>query len=79
MSQKTSESPTENLKVLANGNLRQDCISYLVVLFQAISVIAPSTVLAAILGLIFASAGNGTWLSFVLGMVALVRDFAFRH
>ncbi|MFC7054255.1 APC family permease [Hansschlegelia quercus] len=36
------------------------------------SVIAPSTVPAAILGLIFASAGNGAWLSFALGMLGLV-------
>ncbi|HEY8006996.1 MAG TPA: hypothetical protein VIE66_09430 [Methylocella sp.] len=36
------------------------------------SVIAPSTVPAAILGLILAVAGNGTWLSFLLGMIELV-------
>ncbi|MGC4087854.1 MAG: APC family permease [Polyangiaceae bacterium] len=34
--------------------------------------IAPSTVPAAVLGLIFARAGNATWLSFVLGVVGLV-------
>jgi amino acid transporter len=42
------------------------------VLAQSISVIEPSTVPAAILGLIFATAGNGTWLSFLLGMTGLV-------
>jgi amino acid transporter len=42
------------------------------VLAQSVSVIAPSTVPAAVLGLIFASAGNGTWLSFLFGMVGLV-------
>jgi amino acid transporter len=35
-------------------------------------VIAPSTVPAAVLGLIFARAGNATWLSFLLGIVGLV-------
>jgi amino acid transporter len=52
--------------------LRSDCLSYLEVLAQSVSVIAPSTVPAAILGLIFASAGNGTWLSFLIGMLGLI-------
>jgi len=52
--------------------LRPDCLSYVEVLAQSVSVIAPSTVPAAILGLIFASAGNGTWLSFLVGMLGLV-------
>jgi amino acid transporter len=53
-------------------DLRRHCLSYLGVLAQSIAVIAPSTVPAAILGLIFAVAGNGTWLSFLLGMIGLV-------
>lgn len=53
-------------------DLRPECLSYIEVLAQSISVIAPSTVPAAILGLIFAVAGNGTWLSFLLGMIGLV-------
>lgn len=53
-------------------NLRRHCLSYPEVLAQSISVIAPSTVPAAILGLIFATAGNATWLSFLLGMLGLV-------
>jgi amino acid transporter len=56
----------------APRNLRRHCLSYVEVLAQSISVIAPSTVPAAILGLIFATAGNGTWLSFLLGMIGLV-------
>lgn len=52
--------------------LRSDCLSYVEVLAQSVSVIAPSTVPAAILGLIFASAGNGSWLSFLIGMLGLV-------
>ena len=55
-----------------NFGLRSECLSYLEVLAQSVSVIAPSTVPAAILGLIFASAGNGTWLSFLIGMLGLV-------
>ena len=53
-------------------NLRLHCLSYGEVIAQSISVIAPSTVPAAILGLIYATAGNGTWLSFLLGMIGLV-------
>ena len=34
--------------------------------------IAPTTVPAAVLGLIFASSGSGTWLSFLLGMIGLL-------
>lgn len=52
--------------------LKRECLSYPEVIAQSISVIAPSTVPAAVLGLIFASAGNGTWLSFLLGMIGLV-------
>lgn len=52
--------------------LRGACLSYSEVLAQSVSVIAPSTVPAAILGLIFARAGNATWLSFLLGALGLL-------
>jgi amino acid transporter len=52
--------------------LKAQCLSYVEVLAQSVSVIAPSTVPAAVLGLIYASAGNGTWLSFLFGMLGLV-------
>lgn len=52
--------------------LRQGCLPYPEVLAQSVSVIAPSTVPAAIIGLIFATAGNGTWLSFLLGMMGMM-------
>lgn len=57
---------------LFRRDLRRECLSYVEVLAQSVSVIAPSTVPAAILGLIFAVAGNGTWVSFLLGMVGLL-------
>jgi amino acid transporter len=53
-------------------NLKQDYLSYPEVIAQSISVIAPSTAPAAILGLIFVSAGNGTWLSFLLATIGLL-------
>jgi amino acid transporter len=69
----TAPPPTPASLVHAAGSrLRSECLSYVEVLAQSVSVIAPSTVPAAVLGLIFASAGNGTWLSFLFGMLALV-------
>ena len=53
-------------------HLKKNHLSYPEVIAQSISVIAPSTAPAAILGLIFVSAGNGTWLSFVLATVGLL-------
>src|SRR5271170_7471455 len=64
--------PTTRKPPQTPRNLRLNCLSYVEVLAQSISVIAPSTVPAAILGLIFAMAGNGTWLSFLLGTIGLV-------
>jgi amino acid transporter len=64
--------------------LRRSCLSYSEVLAQSLSVVAPSTVPAAVLGLIFARAGNATWFSFVLGIIGLVlvslniNQFAYR-
>jgi amino acid transporter len=56
----------------STAGLKAQCLSYVEVLAQSVSVIAPSTVPAAVLGLIYASAGNGTWLSFLFGMLGLV-------
>lgn len=52
--------------------LKRECLPFGEVLGQSIAVIAPITTPAANLGLIFASSGNGTWLSFLIGMIGLV-------
>lgn len=52
--------------------LRPDCLSFGEVLAQSFAVIAPTTIPASNLGLIVALSGNGTWLSFVIGLVGLV-------
>lgn len=52
--------------------LRRECLSYGEVLAQSVAVIAPTTVPAAVLSFIFASSGNGTCLSFLLGMIGLL-------
>ena len=54
------------------SGLRESCLSYSEVIAQSVSVIAPSTVPAAVLGLIFARAGNATCLSFLIGMLGLL-------
>ena len=52
--------------------LKRECLSYGEVLAQSFAVLAPTTVPAAVMGLIYASSGNGTWLSFLLGVIGLV-------
>jgi amino acid transporter len=52
--------------------LKQDCLSYGEVLAQSVAVLAPTTVPAAVLSFVYASAGNGTCLSFLLGMIGLL-------
>lgn len=52
--------------------LKKDCLSYGEVIAQSFAVIAPTTVPAAVMGLIYASSGTGTWLSFLLGMIGLL-------
>jgi alkyl hydroperoxide reductase subunit AhpC len=54
--------------------LKANCLSYVEVLAQSVSVIAPSTVPATVLGLISAAAGSGTWLRFLIGMLGLVLN-----
>jgi amino acid transporter len=69
---KQSASVGEERLRLFRRDLKRERLSYVEVLAQSVSVIAPSTVPAAIMGLIFAVARNGTWLSFLLGMVGLL-------
>jgi amino acid transporter len=52
--------------------LKRECLSYGEVIAQSIAVIAPTTTPAANLGLVFAASGNGTWLSFLIGLMGLV-------
>ncbi|UBF30419.1 APC family permease (plasmid) [Kovacikia minuta CCNUW1] len=59
-------------KARSMHGLKSNCLSFGEVLAQSFAVIAPTTIPASNLGLIVALAGNGTWLSFVLGLVGLV-------
>ena len=62
----------EETSAPAEVRLRGSCLSYSEILAQSVSVIAPSTVPAAVLGLIYAKAGNATWLSFSFGVIGLL-------
>jgi amino acid transporter len=72
MTPHTGTSITPRVSVGDGPSLRRSCLSYSEIIAQSVSVIAPSTVPAAVLGLVFARAGNATWLSFLLGMFGLV-------
>lgn len=52
--------------------LRPRVLSMPEVLAQSMSVIAPSAAVALTVGLVFASAGNGTWLSFVAAAIVML-------
>ena len=52
--------------------LKPNCLSFGEVLAQSFAVIAPTTIPASNVGLIVALAGNGAWLSFIIGLAGLV-------
>jgi len=52
--------------------LKSNCLSFGEVIAQSFAGIAPSTIPAAVLGSVFALAGKGSWLSFLLGLAGIV-------
>lgn len=52
--------------------LKPNCLSFGEVLAQSFAVIAPTTIPASNIGLVVALSGNGTWLSFLIGLIGLV-------
>jgi amino acid transporter len=62
--------PTDGKKTGVYG-LRFRCLSPLEVLAQSVANIAPSACMAAFIPLVFASAGYGTWLAFVVATIGL--------
>jgi len=52
--------------------LKQNCLSFGEIIAQSFAGIAPTTIPAAVLGSIFAASGNGTWMSFLLGLIGLL-------
>jgi amino acid transporter len=54
------------------SGLKPDCLSPFEVLGQSVANIAPSATPALVIPLVFASAGNGTWLAYLFGTIAIV-------
>jgi amino acid transporter len=54
------------------ARLRPNCLSFPEVLAQSVSLIAPTITAALNAPLVFASAGNGTWLAYVIATIGLV-------
>jgi amino acid transporter len=63
---------TTKIKHRHNHGLKPDCLSFKEVLAQSFAVIAPTTIPASNLGLIVALSGNGTWFSFLIGLIGLI-------
>lgn len=59
-----------NEKVSRSG-LRSECLSPLEVLGQSVANIAPSATPALVIPLVFATAGNGTWLAYLFATIAI--------
>ena len=62
---------TANSKQSASG-LRQQCLSFPEVLAQSVATIVPTATPSVNIALVFASAGNGTWLAYVIATIGLV-------
>ncbi len=70
----TAESQLTQIKhsQQSKHDLKPNCLSFGEVLAQSFAVIAPTTIPASNIGLIVALSGNGTWLSFLIGLMGLV-------
>ncbi len=56
----------------SNSGLRKECLSFPEILAQSLGNIAPSGMVAVTIPLVFASAGKGTWLAFLIATLGLV-------
>ena len=54
------------------GGLRRDCLSFMEVVAQSVANIAPSATPALIVPVVFASAGNGSWIAYAFATIALL-------
>ena len=64
-------SVANNVEISASG-LKKECLSFIEVLAQSISGIGPSATPALVIPLVFATAGNGTWLAYLFAMAVIV-------
>ena len=56
----------------AGGRLRANCLNFWELLAQAIALISPTMTAALIVPVMFANAGNGSWLAYAFGTVMLL-------
>ncbi|HEY9782063.1 MAG TPA: APC family permease [Leptolyngbyaceae cyanobacterium] len=59
-------------KVKQNSGLRSQCLSFPEILAQSVANVAPTATPTVNLALVFASAGNGTWLAYVIATIGLM-------
>lgn len=55
-----------------NNQLNSEYLSFFEVLAQSISSIAPTASLAFVIPIVYATAGNGTWLTYIFALAAIV-------
>ena len=58
--------------VKRNDGLRSQCLSFPEILAQSVANVAPTATPTVNLALVFASAGNGTWLTYVIATIGLM-------
>jgi amino acid transporter len=56
----------------ANGGLKKNYLSFSEIVAQSIGTIAPSGTPGLVISVVFATAGNGTWLAYVFATIALL-------
>lgn len=59
-------------KVKQSSGLRSQCLSFPEILAQSVANVAPTATPTVNLALVFASAGNGTWLAYVIATIGLM-------
>ena len=59
-------------KLKQNSGLRSQCLSFPEILAQSVANVAPTATPTVNLALVFASAGNGTWLAYVIATIGLM-------
>lgn len=56
----------------SRSGLRHNYLNFAEVLGQSVATIAPTATLALVIPLVFGTAGNGTWLAYLFGTIAIV-------
>src|ERR1700737_18987 len=63
---------TETAIAPTRTELRKDCLSFTEIIAQSVANIAPTATPVMNLALVFASAGKGTWLAYLLATIGLM-------